>query len=165
MGTCCFCLSSTQEKTDPNIDSAKASSESNHRHKAKTVDRSHLKIFLKNFAKYSKKNYSIKTSINLAKYRQSSATSSFTSIMYSNDGRNNNIKLPENADDAYSYDYEENLEYDHFDTPNLQLAGINSNLSKLKNVDSGNYSGLTKQGAYFNQINQVNVDGFEWDLV
>ena len=140
------------------------STHSNNRNRSKNVDRKHLRIFLKNFAKYSRANYSIKSHINLARFRQSSPTSSFTSII--NDDRNNSDKIPlENAEDAYSYDYEENFDYDLFGAPEFQLAGINSNLSKLKDAGGGNNCGLTKQDAYFNQINQVNVDGFEWDLV
>ena len=102
-------------------------------------------------------------SIPMDKRKILSATSSFASIPHETTLKtycslNNTNKHSEQGEE-----FEE--EFDQFHSPHLYLIG-NTEAAPVSPIASNNCSSnLIKTNYYLHQINQINVDGFEWDLV
>jgi hypothetical protein len=95
-----------------------------------------------------------------------SLNSSFASISH-----NQKSNKFENSEDAFWND--ETYEFDQFNSPHLYLIeDSNSSLNQIKldqylhiNTMDHKINCNSKRLFYLHQINQINVDGFEWDLI
>ncbi len=190
MGKCCSCFTFlSEQKREVSINLTDLE-KPNFNHSALDLNkhqRNHLQIFLRNVGKLSRLDKYRLSQIN-HRQRQpkkqtlsASPTASFTSISCpQNDANFNIINNPlacgSNCEETDCNDYE-NFEFDQFSSPELQLIGTNSFLGDEAGCFNGNdYQNIishydnkniskTKRQFFLNQINQVNVDGFEWDLI
>ncbi len=195
MGKCCSCfgfLSTKKSEVNINLTDLKIPNLNSGSQDQLKQHRSHLKIFLKNVEKLPGNHYQHTSTntfrandkhhvINKKKTSLTSPTASFKSISSIKNDTSFHIshttRLENNYADTDCHDYE-NFEFDQFNSPEFHLIGTNSfdkdknslnddsdchYISSISHGDDNNSS--TMRQFYLNQINQVNVDGFEWDLI
>ena len=148
----------------------------------KMVERRHLKVFLKNLSRLPDRrnnNNNQDRMFVIEKSENISPTSSFTSIKYpviSNSFYNKNSILAStnkqgNLENDSDNDFE-NFESSQFNSPEFYLVGVCTTISdqethktNVHEQTSNRDNNFDKQASCFNQVNQINIDGFEWDLV
>lgn len=170
MGTCCscfLCLPKNQD-SESNLKDEKSNQQE--------CEYNQLKIFLKNFKRFSNtqpKGTNQPTQKNVL-YSKNQKKKQLSASAASVNRDLNGTKIhrkPENYEaENFSNDYE-NFEYDQFNSPDFYLIGTDSlqmnsfgTNGRIQN-SYGNNTNNNKRIFYLNQTNQVNVDGFEWDLV
>lgn len=149
----------------------------------KTSGRSHLNLFLKNLPKKFPEYRGINNQDRLfviERSRNISPTASFTSITYpviSSSFYNSKNILATTSSTERNLENDSRNEFDNFESnqfnsPEFYLVGMCTpacdvepyamNVNQQAISCENNYD---KRGFGLNQVNQVNIDGFEWDLV
>lgn len=164
---------------DDQLDKTKKQINTSHR----TSGRSHLKIFLKNLPKKFPDNRGINNQDRLfviERSRNISPTASFTSITYpvisSSLYNPKNIlattsSTKRNLENDSTNEFD-NFESNQFNSPEFYLVGMCTTACDVEpypmDVNEQAIScenNCDKREFGLNQVNQVNIDGFEWDLV